>query len=261
MLAAVNLAVASVGQVLVTDYEVDDRMVSRRTDRRCACNGVARETDADGATSYIATVNTTAHIGNPAGTELPVSRSSPEAFCRERPRRLLLDQRHRHHRHADPPRASAPPLFAVAKVPWTSGARVRPTPRSPRWPPRAFATTDPAYRMAAAAFAQEPRPAGGEDRPAHAPASTQVVRLIPGDARRSRRRGDLRREASTGSSRASPPTRRPRWPRPPRASRPRSTPPHGRRRRRDHRHGRRVERRPLQSLTVGDLDGLSGATT
>lgn len=72
MLDAVGLAVASVGQVLVTDYEFDGRMVSRRTvDVRL--NAVARETDADGTTSYIATVETTAHIGNPAGTELPVA--------------------------------------------------------------------------------------------------------------------------------------------------------------------------------------------
>lgn len=69
-LAAVNLAVASVGQVLVTDYEVDDHMVSRRS-IELRLNGVASETDADGATSYIATVGTTGHVTNPAGTELP----------------------------------------------------------------------------------------------------------------------------------------------------------------------------------------------
>ena len=72
MLAAVELAVGGVGQVLVTDYEFDGRMVSRRTvDVRL--HAVARETDADGATSYIATVEATAHVSNPAGTELPVA--------------------------------------------------------------------------------------------------------------------------------------------------------------------------------------------
>ena len=67
-----GLAVASVGQLATTDYPVDDRYVSRRS-FEVRLNAVARETDADGATSYIATVEATAHVSNPAGTELPVA--------------------------------------------------------------------------------------------------------------------------------------------------------------------------------------------
>lgn len=70
MLDAVELAVAGVGQVLVTDYEFDGRLISRRTvDVRL--HAVARETDPAGTTSYIATVNPTASITNPAGVALP----------------------------------------------------------------------------------------------------------------------------------------------------------------------------------------------
>jgi len=70
------------------------------------------------------------------------------------------------------------PLFAVAKVPWTSGARVRSYANLPDMAAAGFATTDPAYRMAASAFAQEPRPAvvkiGQRTR-----LFTQIVRVIP----------------------------------------------------------------------------------
>jgi len=70
------------------------------------------------------------------------------------------------------------PLFAVCKVPWTSGARVRSYASLAEMATAGFHTTDPAYRMAAAAFAQEPRPAlvkvGQRTR-----AFTQVVRVIP----------------------------------------------------------------------------------
>ncbi len=71
-LAAVQLAVASVGQVLVTDYELDGHFVSRRT-LEMQLNGVASETDADGTTSYIATVGTTGGITDPTGATLPSS--------------------------------------------------------------------------------------------------------------------------------------------------------------------------------------------
>ncbi len=70
------------------------------------------------------------------------------------------------------------PLFAVAKVPWTSGARVRSYANLPDMAAAGFATTDPAYRMAASAFAQEPPPAvvkiGQRTR-----LFTQIVRVIP----------------------------------------------------------------------------------
>lgn len=70
------------------------------------------------------------------------------------------------------------PLFAVAKVPWTSGARVRSYASTTEMATAGFATTDPAYRMAASAFAQEPRPAvvkiGQRTR-----LFTQIVRMIP----------------------------------------------------------------------------------
>jgi len=69
-------------------------------------------------------------------------------------------------------------LFPVAKVPWTSGARVRAYASLTEMASAGFLTTDPAYRMAAAAFAQEPRPQtvkiGQRTR-----AFTQVVRVIP----------------------------------------------------------------------------------
>jgi len=71
-------------------------------------------------------------------------------------------------------------LFAVAKVPWTSGARVRAYASLTEMVADHFLTTDPAYRMAAAAFAQEPRPQtvkiGQRTR-----AFTQVVRVIPAE--------------------------------------------------------------------------------
>lgn len=71
-LAAVSLALANVGQSLVTDYEVDGRFVSRRT-LEVRLNGVASEADTDGRTSYIATVGTTGGITNPTGATLPSS--------------------------------------------------------------------------------------------------------------------------------------------------------------------------------------------
>lgn len=73
MLAEVELAVAGIEQVVPTDYEGDNgRMVSRRTfDVRL--NAVSRETDAAGATSFIATVETAATITDPAGDDVAAS--------------------------------------------------------------------------------------------------------------------------------------------------------------------------------------------
>lgn len=69
-------------------------------------------------------------------------------------------------------------LFAVCMVPWTSGARVRAYASLTEMATAGFLTTDPAYRMAAAAFEQEPRPQlvkiGQRTR-----LPTQVVRLTP----------------------------------------------------------------------------------
>lgn len=71
-LAAVELAVAGVEQVVNTDYELDGHFVSRRSlDVRL--NAVSRETDTAGATSYIATVGTTANITNVDGSTVPDS--------------------------------------------------------------------------------------------------------------------------------------------------------------------------------------------
>ncbi len=67
-------------------------------------------------------------------------------------------------------------LLAVAKVPWTSGARVRSYASLPEMVTAGFKVRDPGYQMAQAAFAQNPRPAsvkvGQRTR-----AFTQVVRI------------------------------------------------------------------------------------
>lgn len=69
-------------------------------------------------------------------------------------------------------------LLLAALVPWTSGARVRSYASLTEMATAGFAKTDPAYRMAASAFAQNPRPAsvkiGQRTR-----LFQQVVRLIP----------------------------------------------------------------------------------
>ena len=69
-------------------------------------------------------------------------------------------------------------LLLATLVPWTSGARVRSYASLTEMTAAGFATTDPAYRMAASAFAQNPRPAsvkiGQRTR-----LFQQVVRLIP----------------------------------------------------------------------------------
>lgn len=71
------------------------------------------------------------------------------------------------------------PLFAVSRVPWVGGARVRAFASLPEMVNAGFKARDPAYQMAQAAFSQEPRPAvvkiGQRARP-----PTQVVRVMLG---------------------------------------------------------------------------------
>jgi len=71
------------------------------------------------------------------------------------------------------------PLFAVSRVPWVGGARVRAFASLYEMVNAGFKSRDPAYQMAQAAFSQEPRPAvvkiGQRARP-----PTQVVRVIAG---------------------------------------------------------------------------------
>lgn len=72
VLEGLGVAVAAVGQLATTDYTVDGRSVSRRS-FEVRLNGTSSETDADGATSYIATVATAAHIDDPAGDDVPAA--------------------------------------------------------------------------------------------------------------------------------------------------------------------------------------------
>lgn len=68
-LEAVDLALASVGPATTADYNADGRMVSRSL-FELALNGVANDADADGRTSYIASVEATASVTNAGGTTL-----------------------------------------------------------------------------------------------------------------------------------------------------------------------------------------------
>lgn len=70
-LKAVDLALAGVGNVTMADYPVDGRMVSRCL-MEVRLNGKAREADAAGRTSYIATVQVAATIARPDGTSVDV---------------------------------------------------------------------------------------------------------------------------------------------------------------------------------------------
>lgn len=71
-LRALDLAFVKAEQVVVTDYELDGHFVSRRTmDLRF--NALSSETDAAGATSYIATVTTTAAVTHPDGSAVAAS--------------------------------------------------------------------------------------------------------------------------------------------------------------------------------------------
>lgn len=71
-LEALDLALVGAEQIVVTDYELDGRFVSRRT-MDVRLNASSRETDSAGAVPYIATVTTTATITHPDGTAVPVS--------------------------------------------------------------------------------------------------------------------------------------------------------------------------------------------
>ncbi len=71
-LEAVELALASAEPIQTTDYPVDGRWVSRRT-MDVRLNAVARETDSAGATSYIATVETTAAATHLDGSAVAAS--------------------------------------------------------------------------------------------------------------------------------------------------------------------------------------------
>lgn len=66
-LAALDLAMVGTEQIVVTDYELDGRFVSRRT-MDVRLNASSRETDSAGAVPYIATVTTTAAITHPDGS-------------------------------------------------------------------------------------------------------------------------------------------------------------------------------------------------
>ncbi len=71
-LEAVDLALASVGPATQADYTADGRLVSRSL-FEVRLNGVSRETDENGRTSYIATVEAVSTITAPDGTTLPDS--------------------------------------------------------------------------------------------------------------------------------------------------------------------------------------------
>lgn len=72
MLEALELAVVRAEQVVVTDYEEDGRVVSRRT-MDIRLNAVSSEADPAGATSYIATVETVAAVIRPDGSAVAAS--------------------------------------------------------------------------------------------------------------------------------------------------------------------------------------------
>lgn len=71
-LEAVDLALATVGPATQADYTADGRLVSRSL-FEVRLNGLATATDAEGRTSYIATVEAVAAITAPDGTTLPDS--------------------------------------------------------------------------------------------------------------------------------------------------------------------------------------------
>lgn len=70
------------------------------------------------------------------------------------------------------------PLVAAVKVPWTTGARVRSYATLAAMVAAGFLVTDPAYKMAAAAFAQNPAPQRVKVG-RRASAFTQVVNIVP----------------------------------------------------------------------------------
>lgn len=66
-LEALGLALVGAEQVVVTDYELDGHVVSRRT-MDIRLNALSTETDTAGATSYIATVTAVPTITHPDGS-------------------------------------------------------------------------------------------------------------------------------------------------------------------------------------------------
>jgi len=66
-LEALGLALVGAEQVVVTDYELDGHVVSRRT-MDVRLNALSTETDTAGATSYIATVTAVPTITHPDGS-------------------------------------------------------------------------------------------------------------------------------------------------------------------------------------------------
>ncbi len=66
-LEALGLALVGAEQIVVTDYELDGHFVSRRT-MDVRLNALSTETDAAGATSYIATVTAVPTITHPDGS-------------------------------------------------------------------------------------------------------------------------------------------------------------------------------------------------
>lgn len=71
-LEAVSLALATIGPSTQADYQSDSRMVSRSL-FEVRLNAHASESDTDGRTAYIATVEATASLDGANGTDLPVS--------------------------------------------------------------------------------------------------------------------------------------------------------------------------------------------
>lgn len=71
-LAAVGLALATVGPTTRAPYPDQDRMVARSL-FEVVFNAVDMQTDTDGQTSYIATADVTGSVSSPDGTSVPAS--------------------------------------------------------------------------------------------------------------------------------------------------------------------------------------------
>jgi hypothetical protein len=71
-LRAVGLALATVGPTTRAPYTADNRRVARSL-FEVRLNAVDEQADTDGRTSYIATVEVTGAVVDPAGTDLPDS--------------------------------------------------------------------------------------------------------------------------------------------------------------------------------------------
>lgn len=71
-LAAVGLGLVSAGPAVQADYRAQQHMVARAL-FDVTLNATTWDADADGATSYIATVEVTSHVSDVSGDELPAS--------------------------------------------------------------------------------------------------------------------------------------------------------------------------------------------